>query len=337
MNPSALDFLCCPRCQHELSLHPTKDSASTHVIEGSLGCTACASSFPIRGGIPRFVPTERYAASFGFQWNRFRRTQLDSYTGLPLSRNRLFRATGWPEDLSGDVVLEVGSGAGRFTEVLLATGATVFSSDLSTAIEANGLNNGGSTRLHLAQADLHDLPFAKGRFDRVLCLGVLQHTPNPRRAFHCLLEYLRPGGHIAVDVYDGRLIALLPWKYLLRPITIRLPQRRLLSLVERAVHLLLPGAVLARRLAGPLGSRLFPILSYHHLGLPTDINREWSILDTFDMYSPTHDHPQSLDTVRSWVEAEGLRDCLVEYGPNGIVVRGKARSLTRQNPTLESG
>src|SRR5215471_14335551 len=45
--------------------------------------------FPVVEEIPRFVPAESYSASFGAQWKRFRRTQLDSYTGVPLSRNRV--------------------------------------------------------------------------------------------------------------------------------------------------------------------------------------------------------------------------------------------------------
>ncbi|HEX8616785.1 MAG TPA: hypothetical protein VF911_04275, partial [Thermoanaerobaculia bacterium] len=37
--------------------------------------------FQIVGGIPRFVPASTYADSFSLQWNHFRRTQLDSFTG----------------------------------------------------------------------------------------------------------------------------------------------------------------------------------------------------------------------------------------------------------------
>src|SRR5438132_1141395 len=50
----------------------------------------------------------RYADSFGEQWNRYRRVQLDSVTGKPLSRRRFFAGTGWPERLDGERVLEVG-------------------------------------------------------------------------------------------------------------------------------------------------------------------------------------------------------------------------------------
>jgi 16S rRNA A1518/A1519 N6-dimethyltransferase RsmA/KsgA/DIM1 with predicted DNA glycosylase/AP lyase activity len=51
--------------------------------------------------------------------------------------------------LLGEIVLEVGSGAGRFTEIILKTGATLFSCDYSDAVEANFENNGSDSNLPL--------------------------------------------------------------------------------------------------------------------------------------------------------------------------------------------
>ena len=49
----------------------------------------------VRGGIPRMVPGgANYADAFGLQWNTYRKTQLDSYTGFPLSRDRAQRCIG---------------------------------------------------------------------------------------------------------------------------------------------------------------------------------------------------------------------------------------------------
>jgi len=72
-------------------------------------------------GIPRFCPADNYSESFGFQWNQFDRTQLDVYSGVDLSQQRFYAETGWdPKELSDCSVLEVGSGAGRFSEVFCA-------------------------------------------------------------------------------------------------------------------------------------------------------------------------------------------------------------------------
>jgi hypothetical protein len=61
--------------------------------EGSLVCKeGCTNE--VLNGIPRFVPVKNYASSFGLQWNTFRATQLDSYTGLAISHDRLARIAG---------------------------------------------------------------------------------------------------------------------------------------------------------------------------------------------------------------------------------------------------
>ena len=45
------------------------------------------------------------------------------------------------ESIKGLKIIEAGSGAGRFTEVLLKYGAIVYSFDLSNAVCANFANN----------------------------------------------------------------------------------------------------------------------------------------------------------------------------------------------------
>ena len=176
----------CTTCENHFCIAEERLDASGDIIDGMLLCSSCGKQHRILKGIPRFVPAENYADSFGYQWNIHRRTQLDSYTGLPISRQRLFSVSGWPDSLSGQFVLEAGSGAGRFTEVLLSSGADVFSFDYSTAVEANLENNVTQPNLHLFQGDIFNIPFPEASFDKVICLGVLQHTPCPERAFKCL-------------------------------------------------------------------------------------------------------------------------------------------------------
>ena len=280
-----------------------------------------------RNGIPRFVPDDGYAESFGEQWNAYRRVQLDSATGKPLSRERLFRGTGWPERLDGERVLEVGSGAGRFTEVLLGAGAEVWAVDASSAVDAARANLGGHPRLHLAQADLFDLPFEPGSFDRVLCFGVLQHTPDPRRAFLTVVEQARPGGAVAADVYR-RAPYVDRWsaKTLWRPLTTRLPRRTLRRAVEWYVPRWLPVDTRLARVPriGRFLTAVVPCWNYTGL---LDLDREqlraWAILDTFDALSPRYDEPQDIETVREWVAAAGLVDADVREGGNGIEVSGR--------------
>ena len=146
----------------------------------------------IVNSIPRFVSPNNYADNFGLQWNEYRSTQIDSVSGRPISEERLWKCTGWPaRHLKGKSILEIGSGAGRFTEVLVATGAEVVSCDFSSAVDANLKNNGKSKNLFLFQGDLFDLPLEKHSFDYVLCYGVLQHTPQPADAFRSIVQFCK--------------------------------------------------------------------------------------------------------------------------------------------------
>jgi SAM-dependent methyltransferase len=268
------------------------------------------------------VPEENYAGSFGYQWNLHAKTQLDSQTGFSISRDRLFGVTGWPQDLTGQRVLEAGSGAGRFTEVLLSTGAEVFSLDYSSAVDSNWENHSGHPNLNLCQGDIFDIPLKRASFDKVLCIGVIQHTPDPEKAFQSLAQHVRPGGELVIDSYTRRLVSLMQWKYLLRPITRRMKKETLYRVISRAVPALLPPTIWLRRVAGRIGARLSPISEYSDFGLPFELNKQWSILDTFDMYSPAHDHPQSIATIRAWYQKAGFEKISVQYGPNGVVAKG---------------
>jgi SAM-dependent methyltransferase len=291
--------------------------------EDRLLCTNCGATFQIVRGVPRFVRNDDYARSFGFQWNVHAHTQLDSFTGKAISRKRLFEASKWPTELPGQSILEAGSGAGRFTEILVTTGATVVSCDLSSAVDANYRTNGGNANLLIVQASLLDIPVRPHSMDKVICLGVLQHTPDPAASFTCLANCVRPGGELVVDVYAARLRSLISWKYLLRPITRRMNSERLYRLIERVTPALLPISNFLYRLLGRVGLRILPIVHYPELDLSPELSLRWAILDTFDMYSPAHDHPQTISAVRGWFESAGFSDATVEYGPNGIVGRGR--------------
>ncbi len=284
--------------------------------------------YEIYQGIPRFCSRENYAGSFGFQWNKYDRLQLDSKEGWgDVSRNRLFEQTEWARNLTGQRILEAGSGMGRFTEHLLRTGADVWSFDYSSAVDANKRNNGAAPNLHLAQGDIFSPPYSHESFDKVLCIGVIQHTPDPAAAFASLVRFLKPGGQIAIDSYRLDWKSLLLGKYWLRPLTKRLPTKVLHPLVRAQVRAIYPLTGVAQKLIGRRGRSLSWMLGIADYRGVFDADpamlRDLAELDTFDMLAPAHDHPKTLAQVRKWFDDAGLIDIRVRPGWNGIEAIGR--------------
>ena len=279
--------------------------------DGWLVSTDGHHRYPVRGGIPRFVPPSNYADNFGMQWNHFAKTQLDSHSGHPISADRFWKATAWnPSALKDRWVLDVGCGSGRFAEVALAAGAQVVALDYSSAVDACAANLGHHARFHVVQGDIYALPFAPGSFDFVYSLGVLQHTPDVARAFAALPPMLVGGGRLCVDYYEHTWWkAPMHPRFWLRPVTKRMDKDRLFSLCESLVPTLLAisNAVDSVPLIGRALRRMVPVANFHgvHPLSPAQL-REWALLDTFDWLSPAYDSPQTAATVHQWLERAGL-------------------------------
>ncbi len=324
MRYESIKTLVSPANRCPLDIEHIEAEAYGEIKEGILIERLSGNTVPIRNFIPRFVEHDSYTASFGKQWNRYRRTQIDRFNGTTFSAKRFYDGTGWAHaELQGQRILEVGCGAGRFTQVMLDAGAEVYALDYSTAVDACWTNNGPHPQLSLVQADLYAMPFPPGFFDNVFCYGVLQHTPDVKRAFMSLLPFLKPGGRVAVDLYvKSRWPSRWTSKYVWRALTKRLPHELLFHLIEGYVPLWLPIDNWLKRIPrfGHYVIAVVPCWNYTGTpGLTPDQIREWAILDTFDALSAWYDSPQTMSEVRAWFEEAGLHDISVAPGGNGIL------------------
>ncbi|NOT74594.1 MAG: methyltransferase domain-containing protein [Cyclobacteriaceae bacterium] len=257
--------------------------------------------------------TPNYSESFGFQWNKFQTTQLDRFqSGQKQSHDRFFAVTKWnEEDLTHQNVLEVGSGAGRFSSIVLNnTNANLVSVDYSHAVEANFRNNGPHPRLRLFQASIYDLPFEPAQFDKVFCFGVLQHTPDVKHSVECLTQMVKPGGTLIVDFYQIKgWYTKIHAKYLLRPITRKWDHTKLLNTIESNADRLIRLYRGLNRIGLGFLTRFLPVCDINRT-LPKNLSpeqlHEWVVLDTFDMFSPAFDQPQQLEEVVKWFKEFGL-------------------------------
>lgn len=285
-------------------------------------------TYAVRAGIPRFVSDSSYAAHFGLQWNVFARTQLDSYTGKPITKDRIRRVLGEEafNALSGKCILECGCGAGRFTEILLSLGANVTSIDLSCAVDANARNFPVTERHRVAQADLMALPLPERSFDVVLCLGVIQHTPRPEATIAQLYRYVAPGGLLAIDHYTHTLRWYTTSAPLFRHVLRRLPPALSLRVTRRLVDAFLPlhKRSMHNRPLRALLSRISPVQCYYneYPQLEDELQREWALLDTHDSLTDWYKHLRSARSIRRTIEGLGLQNVWCERGGNGVEARG---------------
>jgi SAM-dependent methyltransferase len=327
MNLRDIGFYRCPGTADPLSYGTEEQPGTEEVLTGTL-LSPTGHQYEIVKGITRFCPVENYADNFGYQWNRFSKTQIDSMTRFQnRSEERLFRTTQWSRDLQGQRLLEAGSGMGRFTEVLAKTGADVWTFDYSTAVEANFGNNAKFPNVHFCQGDIYEPPFEPGSFDKVLCIGVLQHCPSPKRAFMSLARFLKPGGQICIDIYPLSLKSLFMGKYYIRPVTKRLSRPALCDFVEFQVGWVFPLTRFLYKRIGRAASALSWGLAVadfrRHVDADEDTLKQLSLLDTLDMLGPKYDRPRTVRQVASWCREAGLENIEVFQLAN-VIARATA-------------
>lgn len=326
MNPEHISFLRCPKKFKALILK-YENLVNGRVKDGILFEPISGNQYPIVNFIPRFVPSENYASGFGFQWNTHSRTQYDETSTFNTTRERFEKETRWGNHLAGEIILEIGSGSGRFTKEALKTGATIISFDYSNAVEANYNSNGKHENILIVQASIYEMPFEKNFFDKAFCFGVLQHTPDPETAFLNIPMYLKQGGKIATDIYikDLKRWVLQP-KYWVRPFTKGKDPEKLYRRIKKYVNFMWPFARLIRKIPkiGPTINWKLILPDYsRELPMADDATlKEWTYLDAMDMLSPMYDKPQTLKTFKTWHAKANLKDIDVHYGYNGIEGRG---------------
>lgn len=316
-------------------IFPNKIDEELVLTDDALKTKDGATRFSKTNSVYRILADEgNYTDNFGFQWNKFTKTQIDNQNqNLALSKERFFTQTNWDkEDLSGKDVLEVGSGAGRFSQIVLDyTKANLYSIDYSNAVEANFRNNGHhGERLKLFQASIYDMPFAPAQFDKVFCFGVLQHTPDVEKSVKSLIDMAKPGAEVVVDFYP-----IKGWwtkvhaKYMLRPITKKWSNEKLLNKIEKNVDWMMSLSRFLQKAKLGFLRRFIPIVDIYGT-LPKNLTKEqlkeWCILDTFDMFSPEYDQPQKVSTVVNWFKKYGMENVwggfVMVNGTPGAVVKG---------------
>lgn len=205
MKERLLDLLACPTCGGDILLAVATKYDGNEIIDAVLTCKKCDREYKVVRGVPRFAELDKIeedkaetAENFGWQWTHF--TQEDP------KYNEQF--LGWlqpvrSEFFEGKVVLEGGCGKGRHTKLAAEWGAKdVVGIDLGDGVESAFALTRSLPNAHIIQCDIFKLPLKK-EFDYAFSVGVLHHTPNPKKAFLSLAGKVKKGGHISAWVYGA--------------------------------------------------------------------------------------------------------------------------------------
>ena len=198
-------MLACPVCGGDILLAYASKYDGREIIDGVLTCKKCTREYKVVRGVPRFVDLAKIeddkaatAENFGWQWTNF--TQEDP------KYNEQF--LGWLQPVKREffkdkVILEGGCGKGRHTTLAAQWGAKeVVGIDLGDGVETAFAMTREMPNAHIIQCDIYRLPL-KRVFDYAFSVGVLHHTPEPKKAFLSLAGKVKKGGHISAWVYGA--------------------------------------------------------------------------------------------------------------------------------------
>ena len=269
-----------------------------------------------------------YCENFHLQWKTFAKTQFDSYTGLSLTYDRFKKNTLWKEsEMKGKKILEIGSGAGRFTEIFKKMDIYLTTCDLSKSIFVNKENN-ESDKINFVRCSIEELPFKKNYFDYIFCYGVLQHCKDGKSLFKNILKLLKKGGRLSLDWYKKYYFpySSVTTKYLFRPITTRLSPEKLLKIINFYVPKWIKIDTFIKKLPyGTFISGFIPVCCYNYFYL--DLNDKeklkWSIMDTFDALGAKYDKPINSKELNILAKENKLTNFKIHQGSNGWVLNLK--------------
>lgn len=319
MHIQFLELLADPATGEPLRLE-VETAVGDRILSGSLH--SAANRYRILRGVPRFVDHDQpnYAASFGYQWSKWSRVQFESENiGRPMEGHtrsmweRIIGRTAGPASLTGQTILDMGCGSGRFVEVAREAGARVVGVDYSMAADAAAENFAHDADVCICQADVMSLPFRPGVFDGAFSIGVLHHTPTPERGVRQAFCTLREGGWFALSVYPRVGYYNYPnvqlWRRFFNFTWPLLKHYPPLVFAYVAAYFLRP----LTRIPGldALIRVPFPFVK-----LP---DPRWTVLDTFDSITPSFQSGHDTYEVHQWLKSAGFQDVAAsDWGPTSV-------------------
>ena len=257
---------------------------------------------------------KHYSDSFFEEYKRYPKIQLDSFNNLNLNEERFYSNSKWNQkDLKNKNILEVGSGAGKFTEILIKSGCNLITTDSSDAININFKNNHklDISKTVFIKTNANETIFRDNIFDYVVLYGVLQNVDNQKKIIGNCISQIKKGGSFTLDVTRANKfnLHLLNPKYFWRNITKRMCPEKVFKIVSFMVSKYIEIDTFFKKNFGFFGRIIskiffpFPLINYYYLPLSKEMKLNMSILDTFDALASTYDKPLTGKKLNAIIES----------------------------------
>jgi len=263
--------------------------------------------------------------NFEIQFLKYGIYQYDEYTKSNYYRNRLLEATQWDKKkIKKETVLEIGSGAGKYTAILKKLFKNVITVEPTDAIYLNKKMNGSKNILYI-KSTLENMPLKKGSFNYIFCFGVMQHLQKPELGYKKIIRYLSVSGKASFDHYLKNYYPT-PWetpKRFWRPITTRISPEILLKIVKFYIpYYYYFDSFLKSFMLGKMLAAIIPIPCYNYrlLKFHKNILINLAILDTYDALASKYDYAWTINKTKSFFKNFNYNKIEIEKKSNGIVI-----------------
>ncbi|VAX39760.1 hypothetical protein MNBD_PLANCTO02-29 [hydrothermal vent metagenome] len=276
----SLEILDCLRCPQHQEISLQQHSGETLI------CPQCNTTYPVQGGIPRFVQSE-HLASFGLQWNKYEvahddedRATFQAKTGTTL------------DELSKLRILDAGCGGGRYCKVAGEAGATVIGADHSDAVEKATQLCAHLPNVDFLQGDLKHLPLEPESFDFAFSIGVMHHDSNTKAVFDAVAKMVKPGGRYSVWLYRKNQW----WQELINT-----------GLRNKTIHWSTKRLERLSRIGAFLGGLPFVKQTFNKIvNFSNHPHWENRVCDTFDWYAPQYQYHHTTEELCEWFTEAGF-------------------------------
>ncbi len=252
-----------------------------------------------------------YTENFGKQWKDYRNVQIDSLNDFSISKDYLLKMLFGNLDLiKNKNILEIGGGAGRFTEYFAKYSKLCVSIDMSSSVYHNvSVNN---KNIVIIKSDFNKL-ISNKKFDIVFCRGVLQHTKNPLGSLLKIHEFVSDAGYVFFDIYKMPKIGYAHPKYFFwRPLiktffnydsfeNFLKNNIKFLLKIKRFLKLIFFNSKF-------LSDIIVPVWDYKdQYPLSNNQLEKWAIMDTLDGIFAKYDYPQSNKRIVKFLNANKIK------------------------------